>query len=142
MLSKSYWPLLSAFIAVSLGACAQPYVEPTGVPVEQLALVSGPINQIDGLAVRRTDKVMVMPGPHSFLFRSNPLFQRDQGFMVFLDLHAGIEYEFKPEFYFDAARLLMHNVTTGRKTYVDTTRWVYYDESNKVMPRPQGAYAP
>lgn len=126
-------------------ACGRPYVEPTGIPDEQLAIVKGPMEKIDGgsltqirvLGLIPAKEVRVLPGAHGFVFANG-----NEGVGLSLQLDAGTRYEFDLKGYLNGSRLIMHNVTANRKTFLDPMRWVFYDETNTVIPRPRGPYAP
>ena len=105
MFTRPHLIVCIALAAAHLAACtpAQPYLEPVGVPDEQLARVSGCISHINGLSLQRHNRVRVLPGQHVLTFTNQvskdgpKLFfapQHQRAFSFALDLRADQQYEF------------------------------------------------
>ena len=140
--------MASGIVAALASGCCKPYVEPPGLSGE-LAHVRG-VASIDDACVESVGTVAVTPGPHVVHFAvpsaaiAFPVTSRSGpgSLWMAMNFEAGHQYHFEVKTYLDGSRLLMHNLTTDRKTYLDPERMIYYDDSNQLLSRPEGPYSP
>ena len=137
--------------AMYLTGCGARYIEPTGVPAEQLAFVqTADISKFDGLRVDGKKGFLVRPGAHIVTISVGQAISVGQvigeatpwSCDIRLEFLAANRYEILVKAYIDGNQIILRNVTANRTTYFDPQRYIYYDENNQLLPRPQGPYAP
>ena len=145
---------LLLFIVLASSGCASGpfYVEPTDVPDDQLAVLSGPMAEIDGFqiqseSIRSDGGLRVLPGDHSLLFWSGGFSDIRLGpgpstgaARLKLRLKAGHRYKVQWQSAFTGERLRIDNLTTHRAVYFDLRQLVYYHEDGSVFPHAHNEF--